>query len=224
MLPHFVMNDMTDICEDMDQWGMPFDTNWFAPHYDFRYPKYGEVDYRGMSLELRQALEPWHVLGESAAEGGTVRYVDSSVERVQVKLSGLVKERYALACNGYRVPLTPTGVEGEYVAGVRYRAWQPPTALHPTIPIHSPLRFDLVDQWNNCSIGGCRYHVKHPGGRGYEDFPVNALAAESRRLSRFESMGHSPGALAVEMRDKQSVEFPMTLDLREPVKSFNWTS
>ncbi len=200
MLPHFIMEDIKDVTQDLQRWGLPFSADWFAPHYDFRFPRYGEVNYGGISLEVRQALEPWHVMGEEAAGGGTARYVDSSVERIQVKARGMNADRYVLSCNGFRIPATNTGVRGEYVAGIRYRAWQPPLCLHPTHPVHGPLRIDVLDTWNNISIGGCMYHVTHPGGLGYTDFPVNALTAESRRLSRFESIGHTPGKVCVETR------------------------
>ena len=213
MLPHFVARDLRDVVEDLNAAGYAFRLEWFAPFLEFRFPRYGTVAYDGIEIELRQAIEPWHVLGEEVSQSGTSRYVDSSVERLQVKATRLNPERYAIACNGRVVPMTPTGRAGEFVAGVRYRAWAPPSALHPTIGIHAPLVFDLVDLWNHRSLGGCTYHVAHPGGRNYATFPVNALEAEARRIARFQPMGHSPGPMEV-AKEARNPSFPTTLDLR----------
>jgi uncharacterized protein (DUF2126 family) len=213
MLPYFVRQDFADVIEELNHAGYPFRLEWFEPHFEFRFPHYGDFAARGMEVELRHALEPWHVMGEEGAIGGTVRYVDSSVERLQVKVTGLAPDRYALTCNGRRVPLRPTGTVGEFVGAVRYRAWQPPSALHPTICVHSPLVFDLVDTWMQRSMGGCQYHVAHPGGRNYLTFPVNAFESESRRLARFFRMGHTPGRV-VAPEEQVSPEHPFTLDLR----------
>ncbi|HTJ64666.1 MAG TPA: transglutaminase family protein, partial [Alphaproteobacteria bacterium] len=148
MLPYFVEQDMHGVMEDLNHAGFAFDTAWFVPHLNFRFPIHGKIVQRGMEMEIRHALEPWHVLGEEGAAGGTVRFVDSSVERLQVKVTGVIGDRHAVACNGWKLPLQSTGVEGEYVAGVRFRAWSPPAALHPTVPAHGPLVFDLVDTWS----------------------------------------------------------------------------
>lgn len=213
MLPHFLELDFNDVLEDLQQNDFPLKPEWFAPHYEFRFPKYGDVAYRGIQLEVRQALEPWHVLGEQGFAGSTVRYVDSSVERLQVKARGLTNSRHIITCNGHTIPLHPTGVASEFVAGVRFRAWQPPECLHPTIGVHSPLTFDILDTWNNRSLGGCTYHVVHPGGRSYGTFPVNAYEAESRRLARFERIGHTGGKV-VPHPAALTHDFPFTLDLR----------
>ncbi|WP_110641399.1 transglutaminase family protein [Salinicola sp. CPA57] len=214
MLPHYLWCDLEEVLVDLDNDGMAFALTWFAPFLEFRCPVLGRVQYQGLELELRQAIEPWHVLGEEAAGGGTSRYVDSSVERVQVKVSGMSGDRYVVTCNGQRVPLRATDRNGEAVAGVRYRAWQPPSALHPRIPVHAPLVFDIVDTWNRRSIGGCTYHVSHPAGRNFESFPVNANEAEARRLARFLPHGHRQGVHEVP-EPHISRDYPFTLDLRE---------
>ena len=213
MLPYFVEQDFADVIEEMQQAGFAFRKEWFAPHFEFRFPKFGDFAVKGIEFELRHALEPWHVMGEEGSVGGTVRYVDSSVERVQVRLTGLPPDRYTLTCNGEAVPLTATGTNGEFVAGIRYRAWQPASCLHPTIGVHAPLVFDLVDTWMGRSLGGCQYHVAHPGGRNFDVFPVNAYEAESRRLARFFRFGHTPGRVEVKAPEV-SAEHPFTLDLR----------
>jgi uncharacterized protein (DUF2126 family)/transglutaminase-like putative cysteine protease len=213
MLPEFLWQDFKDVIADLHGAGFPVELQWFAPHFEFRFPVYGAVTYDGIELELRSALEPWHVLGEEGAPGGTVRYVDSSLERLQVKVIGNLGTRYQVTCNGIRVPLKPASIAGEAVAGVRFRAWWPAQCLQPTIPPHTPLVFDLVDSWAGRSIGGCRYHVAHPGGRAHDTFPVNALEAETRRLARFETIGHTPGPMQP-LDPGPNPYFPNTLDLR----------
>ncbi|HYB50124.1 MAG TPA: transglutaminase family protein [Burkholderiaceae bacterium] len=213
LLPTFIDMDFEDVLAELNEHGYGFERSWFAPHFEFRFPHYGEIAARGITVSLRGALEPWHVLGEEGAPAGTVRYVDSSLERLEVLVSGLNESRYRIAVNGRALPLQPTGRTGEYVAGVRYRAWQPASALHPTIGVHAPLVFDIVDSWMKRSLGGCTYHVSHPGGRNYETFPVNAFEAESRRLARFFRLGHTQGQVDVAPAVR-SLEFPFTLDLR----------
>ncbi len=213
MLPHFIAQDFADVIAELNAAGYALHTEWFAPHFEFRFPKYGDFAARGVQVELRQALEPWHVMGEEGSAGATTRYVDSSLERLQVKATGLTSERYLLACNRRTIPMRPTGTAGEFVAGVRYRAWQPSSALHPTIGVHSPLTFDLFDTWMGRSLGGCEYHVMHPGGRNYTSFPVNAFESESRRLARFVRTGHTAGEFTLAPTNS-SADFPCTLDLR----------
>ena len=244
MLPHFVWEDMKDVCATLQGWGYPFLAAWLKPFLAFRFPVYGRHFVQGMEIELRQGIEPWHVLGEEVTQSGTSRFVDSSMERIQVKVSGFVDERYALCCNRRRIRLTPTGREGEYVAGVRYRAWAPPSALHPLLPVNSPLVFDIVDKWTGKTVGGCSYHVSHPGGRAYETFPVNSNEAEGRRISRFFDMGHSVGRIEppttvlptiqsagvfypegsvpgyIEpLVEAETREYGVTLDLRTPIRN-----
>ncbi|MGH8508281.1 MAG: DUF2126 domain-containing protein [Gammaproteobacteria bacterium] len=235
LLPHYVWADLREVVSELHAAGYPFDLAWLAPFFEFRFPRYGTVIVGDIQIELRAAIEPWHVLGEETSNMGTARFVDSSVERLQVRVTGMTDARYVLACHGRRVPLRATATQGEYVAGVRYRAWQPPSALHPTIGVHSPVVFDLIDTWNGRAIGGCTYHVAHPGGRNPTVFPVNAYEAEARRVGRFWPSGHSPGVLEPPPevarlgrffpeghrpgpmeppREEINSEYPHTLDLR----------
>jgi len=235
LLPHFVKQDMKEVIADLQKAGYPFQLEWFEPFFEFRFPRYGTVQIDDIELELRFAIEPWHVLGEEVTSQGTARYVDSSVERLQLHVTGLTEGRHVISCNGRRLPLRKTGRKDEFVAGVRYRAWQPPSALHPTIAPHSPLIFDVIDSWTGRSIGGCAYHVAHPGGRNYDDFPVNALTAESRRGALFTVTEHTPGPIQAQADfglvgkffpqgtppnlmappvEEPNEEFPCTLDLR----------
>ena len=193
LLPWYAAADIAEVVDDLARHGFGFDLAWLAPFLEFRFPRIGAVEVAGVTIELRAAIEPWSVLGEEVTSTGTARYVDSSVERLQVSVDGLTADRHVVTCNGVAVPLHTTGTPGAYVAGVRYRAWKPPSALHPTIGVHAPLVFDLVDRWNGRSLGGCTYHVSHPGGLAYDRFPVNANEAEARRASRFSAGGHTPG-------------------------------
>jgi uncharacterized protein (DUF2126 family) len=213
MLPAFIWQDFRDVLADLREHDLDLDPAWFEAQAEFRFPFCGDVTYEGITLELRQALEPWHVLGETGAIGGTVRYTDSSSERLQVTLTGANPDRYQVTANGRNVPLTATQTNGTRVGGVRYKAWKPSLSLHPVLEVDAPLTFDIFDTWTGKSLGGCRYHVAHPGGRNFDTFPVNGNEAEARRLTRFEQMGHTPNAKAP-MAERPHPEFPLTLDLR----------
>ncbi|EMI17217.1 transglutaminase domain-containing protein [Rhodopirellula maiorica SM1] len=221
MLPHFIWQDLCDLIDDLNRRGATLRSEWFAPQHEFRFPKIGEVTHQDVQLRLRSGIEPWYVMGEEPGSGGTARYVDSSLERLEILVDGMDSARYAVLCNGVRVPMHPTGVQNQYVAGVKYRAWQPPRCLHPTIGIHTPLQFDIVDLRNRQSIGGCRYHAVHPAGRSHEKFPINASEAESRRVAQFER-----STLSGEKFDIADLpplanrcEYPITLDLRRHVRT-----
>jgi uncharacterized protein (DUF2126 family)/transglutaminase-like putative cysteine protease len=194
LLPHFAYLDMVDVVNDLKDAGYHFDISWFDPFFEFRFPHYGGITVDNIQLELRLGIEPWHVLGEELSNSGTARFVDSSLERLQVKVSGFVEGRHILVCNGCRVPLRSSGIRAEYVAGIRYKAWNPPSALHPTIGADAPLVLDIVDTWNNRILGGCTYFVSHPGGRSFDTYPVNSFEAESRKISLFQGFGHTPSA------------------------------
>ena len=220
LLPHFLIQDIADVAGDLRSHGINFDTSWLDPFTEFRFPRIGTAVFDGVEIELRGAIEPWNVLGEESTLGGTARYVDSSVERIQVRLVGADRHRYLVTANGHPIPLLATEKPDIQVGGVRFRAWQPPSALHPTITVDSPLRFELVDTVTGMSRGGCTYHVSHPGGRAYDNPPVNAVEAESRRGRRFEATGFTPGTLDLsDLREKQArqstdIGAPGILDLR----------
>jgi uncharacterized protein (DUF2126 family)/transglutaminase-like putative cysteine protease len=220
LLPHFLIHDIAEVCADLRAHDINFDTSWLDPFTEFRFPRIGTAVFDHVEIELRGAIEQWNVLGEEATVGGTARYVDSSVERIQVRLIGADRHRYIVTANGYPIPLLATDNPDVQVGGVRFRAWQPPSALHPTITVDGPLRFELVDTVTGMSRGGCTYHVSHPGGRAYDDPPVNAVAAESRRGSRFEATGFTPGQVDMsDIREKQArlstdIGAPGILDLR----------
>lgn len=213
MLPHYIWEDMNWVVKDLTDAGFDFELDWLSPFQEFRFPHYGSFHIAGLQLDIHGAIEPWHVLGEESSTTGTSRYVDSSVERLQVKIQGLYGERLMLCCNKRRVPLQPTGKDGEYVAGIRFKAWNPYSSIHPTIGVHSPLVFDIVDTMNSRSLGGCTYYVSHPGGRNYDTFPVNANEAEARRVARITGKGHSQGKIRM-FKSEPHPKRPYTLDLR----------
>jgi uncharacterized protein (DUF2126 family)/transglutaminase-like putative cysteine protease len=239
LMEHYVREDIKDIVNQLNEAGYPFKPEWFDPFFEFRFPEYGMISINGIQIKLSMAIEPWQVLGEEMTGRGTARYVDSSMERIQVKVSGFTEERYVLSCNGIKIPLTNTGEQGEYVAAIRYKAWKPWSSLHPTLGVDAPLVFDLVDKWNQRSVGGCTYFVSHPGGLSYDTYPVNSFEAESRRINRFWDIGHTQGEIvpseqpvtsgntirkveshsAINTFEYKEIpvnfEFPHTLDLRQ---------
>ena len=222
LMEHFVREDMQSVIDDLGDHGYPFKMSWLEPFFEFRFPFYGKIDVGTMRMELSMAIEPWNVLGEEMSSSGTSRFVDSSVEKIQLKVTGFTEERYAITCNGVRIPLLSTGTKGQFVAGIKYKAWSPPSAMHPTIGVDVPLVFDIIDNWNSRSVGGCTYYVAHPGGRSYEAFPVNSYEAESRRISRFWSNGHTQETLTPQPEYKTVErylvpnEVPLLYDIVKP--------
>ena len=220
LLPHFLIQDIADVAADLRAHGIAFETSWLDPFTEFRFPRIGTAVFDGVEIELRGAIEPWNTLGEESTATGTARYVDSSVERIQLRIIGADRHRYVVTCNGYPVPLLATDNADIHVGGVRYKAWQPPSALHPTITVDVPLQFELIDLTSGTSRGGCTYHVAHPGGMAYDEPPVNAVTAESRRARRFEATGFTAGQLDLsDLREKQAriltdIGAPGILDLR----------
>ncbi|QDT04560.1 hypothetical protein K227x_29520 [Rubripirellula lacrimiformis] len=216
MLPHFIWQDLCNLIGELQREGIEISSEWFAPHHEFRFQKIGEVSYKDVRLQLRNAIEPWYVMGEEPAAGGTARYVDSSLERMEVLVDGFDSKRMAVLCNGVQIPMHATGVQSQSVAGIKYRAWQPPRCLHPTIGIHTPLQFDIVERITGRSIGGCRYHAVHPGGLSHASFPINANEAESRRASRFQAGTMTGGVIDVPEAAIMpgSTEYAVTLDMR----------
>ncbi len=217
MLPQRLWEDLSEVIQLLSSNGYSFELDWFRPFLEFRFPKYGSTQIGPIKLELRMALEAWNVMGEELYQGSVSRGVDAAVERLQVKTEGFIDSRYVVTCNGRRLPLKPTSEKGTFIAGVRFKAWSPPSGLHPTLPVNSPLVFDVIDIRYNRSIGGCTYHVEHQGGRNEEAFPVSEQEAEGRCLSRFQAMGHSPNKCKVPPTEINP-EFPHTLDLRKKIK------
>ncbi|OYP30356.1 DUF2126 domain-containing protein [Rhodopirellula sp. MGV] len=216
MLPHFVWNDLGELLSKLRDCGVNLKHEWFLPHYEFRFPKVGDAIFGDVKVEVRSAIEPWYLMGEEPASGGTARFVDSSLERLQVTVDGFDPARHAVLCNGRRVPMHQSQIAGRYLAGIKFRAWQPPRCLHPTIPVDVPLQFDIVDRVTQFSIGGCRYHAADPSGRAHEIFPINANEAESRRAARFQTGTLTGGRMYIpEMPPVDSPnDFPVTFDLR----------
>jgi uncharacterized protein (DUF2126 family) len=213
MLSQFVWEDFEDVLADLKGAGYAFDPAWFDAQREFRFPYYGGFSSGGIDVELRYALEPWHVMGEEGAGGGVVRYVDASLERLEVRVRGALPERHLLLCQGRVMPLAATKERGLQVAGVRFKAWKQASGLHPNLPVDAPLTFDVFDTWTNRSLGGFVYHVAHPAGRSYESFPINANEAQARRLARFVRTGHTGGVHSAPLHEKNP-EFEVTLDLR----------
>jgi len=213
MLPHFIWQDFNSIITLLNREGYDFNIEWFQTFFEFRFPQYGEMHLGDIHLELRMALEPWNVLGEEIAHSSSSRTVDVATERLQIKITGINTKRHIVTCNHRILPLHPTGKLGEYIAGIRFKAWQLPSTLHPNLPVNKVLVFDVYDKWNKCSLGGCTYYVSHPGGRTYDNYPINAEEAEGRRISRFKTHGHSPNMKqpSIELPNN---ECPYTLDLR----------
>ncbi len=213
MLPHYVREDFHKVLHYLKSGGYDLSPAWFEPFFSFRFPVCGTTQVGDAALTLHTALEPWPVMGEEPVGGGVSRSVDATVERVQISAKGLQPGRHIVTCNKRHVPLSPARENGLFVGGVRFKAWAQSSSLHPKMPVQAPLIFDVIDLAHEKSLGGCTYHVAHPGGRSFETFPVNENEAEGRKLARFEAMGHTPGKIAIPAPETNP-DFPHTLDLR----------
>ncbi|MEY2667542.1 MAG: hypothetical protein RJA59_180, partial [Pseudomonadota bacterium] len=213
LLPFWLWRDMEEVLGFLDGRGIGLPREAYRPFVEFRCPVVGRLQVGGVAVEIRNALEPWPVLGEEPGGGGTARFVDSSMERVEVRAEGLETERFDVLVNGLAVPLRATGTAGEHVGGVRFRAWAPSSSLQPHLGIHHPLRFDLFDRWAGRSVGACAYHVWHPEGRAYEAAPLTRFEATARRAARFTEEGPLPWPTRPRATQPHP-EYPHTLDLR----------
>jgi uncharacterized protein (DUF2126 family) len=213
LLPFWLWRDMEEVLVFLEARGVGLPRDAYRPFVEFRCPVVGQLRVGGVSVEIRNALEPWPVLGEEPGAGGTARFVDSSMERVEVRAEGLETERFDVLVNGLAVPLRATGTAGEHVGGVRFRAWAPPSSLQPHLGIHHPLKFDLWDRWAGRSVGACAYHVWHPEGRAFLAPPLTRFEAQARRAQRFTAEGPLPWPWTPRVA-RPHPEMPHTLDLR----------
>jgi uncharacterized protein (DUF2126 family) len=213
LLPYWMWRDFEDVLGFLESRGLALPAAAYRPFVELRCPVAGSLQAGDVFLEVRNALEPWPVLGEQMTASGTSRFVDSSVERIEVRVEGLVPERHRILVNGHALPLHPTPTKGEYVAGVRFRAWAPPQSLQAHLGIHHPIHFDVLDTWGKRSLGACAYHVWHPEGRAYDTPPLTRFEATARRAQRFTQAG--PLAWPVEaVPAAPHPDTPHTLDLR----------
>ncbi len=210
MLPHFLALDLDAVLADLKRAGYPFERAWFEPFIEFRCPPAGAFAGGGVRVALRHALEPWPVMGD---KDGASRPVDSSLERLEVKTAGMDPSRHAVACNGRRVPLKPTGTPGEFVAGVRFRARHYEGARHPGIAVHAPLTFDIVEAATGRALASCEYHVTDRAGAPYARRPADARAAAARRAERF-AVVNAAGRTIELAQEPANPWLPLTLDLR----------
>lgn len=213
LLPYYMWRDFEDVLAHLAKSGVPLPTEAYRPFVELRCPLVGTLDVDAARVEIRNAIEPWHVLGEEATATGTARYVDSSMERLEIRAYGLDEERYVVAVNGFTLPMRRAAGRDLRVGGVRFRAWCPPHALHPHLGIHHPLRIDVVDTWAKRGVVGGAYHVWHPEGRAFDAPPLTRVEAAARRAQRFTLEGPAPWPLRARPAEPHP-EQPYTLDLR----------
>ena len=181
MLPGELWEDLAEVIRDLDRARLPVQADWFAPFLDRRFPTLGEVAMGDVRMAIRTAHEPWPVLAEEAVAGVVTRFIDAANQRVQVELTGLTPTHHILVCNGRRVPLQPTRTRGRFLAGVRYKAWNPPSSLHPTLwPVYS-LVFDLLDARTGEVLGGCTWFPARPSLVGFSAAPAPVASGEPER-------------------------------------------
>jgi uncharacterized protein (DUF2126 family) len=222
-LPAFVWEDLAIICADLRNHGIAFDAEWLRAPWEFRFPKLGEFalpvsnlksEISNPTLVFRQALEAWPLLGESPNAGTVARTVDSSLDRIEARISeAKFLEGGLLLANGLPCAFRATA-GGAAACGIRYRAFYLSPSLQPHVPVHAPLLLEWVDRTTLTVVAAARWHVWNPANSAYAAAPADVTLAAARRAERWEYWPHTIG----QPRFVPKIDFPPegrhTLDLR----------